>query len=237
MTLVICGCAAFIGTVVQRLTGQGFGMIAAPVVALVAPGYLPTALLLVGVAVGLSSAAFDLSAVVRRDLGPGFLGRALGAFIAAALAARLADRADLFGAVVACVVLVAIVLSLVGLRVRISPGSLMLAGTAAGIMGTLTAIGAPPMALLYQHVEQRRAAATQNVFFFFGMAVSLLALWLQGLVAMHHLALAVAISPAVPLGLAASQPLARRVARQSIRPIALALAGCAAGALLLKSLA
>lgn len=234
--LAICFAAALVGTVLQRLAGQGFGMIAAPVVALVAPDFLPTTLLLVGLAVGLSSAAFDLSAVVRRDLIPGFAGRSLGAFIAAAIAAQLAIQAEMLGAVVACVVFLGIALSVVGLRVDITPVPLALAGTAGGIMGTLTAVGAPPMALLYQHVEQRRSAATQNVFFCFGMAVSLLALWLQGLVAGHHIVLAAALLPAVPLGLAASQPLARRVARRSIRPVALGLAGCAASVLLVRTL-
>lgn len=234
--LAICFAAALVGTVLQRLAGQGFGMLAAPVFALVAPEYLPTAILLLGIAVGVSSAAFDMRAVDRRDLLPGFAGRALGAFIAAAIAAQLAGQTDLFAAVVALVVYVAIALSVVGVRVVIAPLSLVIAGTVGGIMGTLTAVGAPPMALLYQHTEQRRSAATQNVFFCFGMVVSIFALWLQGLVAARHLAMAAALLPAVPLGIALSQPLARRVARRSIRPAALALAGCAATVLLLKTL-
>jgi len=201
---------------------------------MVAPAYRPTSILLLGIAVGLSSAAFDLGAVQRRDLAPGFFGRALGAFIAAALAARLAGQVELLAAVVALVVYLGIGLSLVGVKVAIRPRSLVLAGTTGGIMGTLTAVGAPPMALLYQHVDQRRSAATQNVFFCFGMVVSIFALWLQGLVEAHHIALALVLLPAVPLGLAIGQPLAKRVARRSIRPAALALAGCAATVLLVK---
>lgn len=234
--LGVCFAAALLGTALQRLAGQGFGMIAAPIFALVAPEFLPTSILLVGIAVGLSSAAFDLRAVERRDLLPGFVGRALGAFIAAAIASKLAGQAELFAAVVACVVYLAIGLSLIGVSVAITPPALVIAGTTGGIMGTLTAVGAPPMALLYQHAEQRRSAATQNVFFCFGMVVSIFALWLQGLVAAHHIALAVALLPAVPLGIAISQPLAKRVARRSIRPVALGLAGCAATVLLLKTL-
>ena len=234
--LAVCFAAAFLGTMLQRLAGQGFGMIAAPVVALVAPEFLPAAILLVGVAVGLSSAAFDIRAVHLRDLPSGFAGRSLGAVIAALIAAQLAGETEVLAAIVALVVYLGIVLSLIGIRVEVASFPLFLAGTTAGIMGTLTAIGAPPMALLYQHVEQKRSAATQNTFFFFGMVVSLVALWSQGLVAMRHLALAAALLPAVPLGIAASQPLARRVARRSIRPYALALAGCAASILLFKTL-
>lgn len=234
--LVACFAAVFLGTMLQRLAGQGFGMIAAPVVALVAPEFLPTAVLLVGVTVGLTSAAFDIRAVNLRDLPAGFAGRTLGAVIAALIAARLAGQTELLAGIVAVVVYLGIVLSLIGVRVAIAPVPLFLAGTTAGVMGTLTAIGAPPMALLYQHVEQKRSAATQNAFFFFGMVVSLLALWSQGLVAARHLALAAALLPAVPLGIATSQPLARRVARRSIRPYALGLAGCAASVLLFKTI-
>lgn len=233
--MAICFAAALVGTVLQRLAGQGFGMLAAPVFAMAAPAYLPSTILLLGIAVGMSSAAFDLGAVNRRDLAPGFVGRALGAFIAAAIAARLAGQTEVFAAVVACVVYAGIVLSVIGVKVAIAPLPLALAGTAGGIMGTLTAVGAPPMALLYQHVEQKRSAATQNVFFGFGMGVSILALWLHGLVAAHHVALALFLLPAVPIGIVVSQPLARRVARRSIRPVALGLAGCAATLLVFKT--
>jgi len=227
--------AVFLGTLLQRLAGQGFGMISAPIVAMAAPEYLPATLLLIGAAVGFSASAVDPKAVTRRELPPGFAGRALGAVLAAWIAATLPDPA-LFAALVAGVVYLGIALSLIGVRVAIRPVSLFAAGIAAGIMGTLTAVGAPPMALLYQHETQRRSAAMQNVFFAWGMVVSILALAGVGLLGLRHIALAATLIPAALIGLALAEPLAWRVARAAIRPYALALAGLAATALLIRQI-
>lgn len=231
LAVVVCA-----GALLQRLAGQGFGMISAPMVAIVAPEFLPATLLLLGAVVGLTSTAVDLSAVDRRELPPGFAGRALGAALAAWIALHLSETGTL-SILVALIVYAGIALSLVGIRVRIGPLSLFVAGTAAGLMGTLTAVGAPPKALLYQHEPRRRSAAMQNVFFAWGMGASITALALAGLISARHLLLAVILAPAVLLGVAASQPLARRVEKARIRPWALGLAGAAATVLLLRQLA
>ncbi len=225
--------AVFVGTLLQRLAGAGFGMVATPILTIAAPGFLPATILLVGLVVGFGSASVDRSAVARAELPPGFVGRTLGAVLAAWIAVRITDPGA-FSILVAAVVYAAIALSLVGLRIAIRPATLFTAGTVAGIMGTLTAVGAPPMAILYQHEEQRRSAAMQNTFFAWGMVVSIAALAVAGLIGMRHILLAAALAPVAFLGLLTAQPLARRVARASIRPWALGLAGTAATVLLVK---
>ena len=44
---LVCAITVFIGTLVQRLSGAGYGMFAAPVMALVAPEWLPGTVVLV----------------------------------------------------------------------------------------------------------------------------------------------------------------------------------------------
>lgn len=224
-----------LGTVVQRLAGQGFGMVAAPMLALLAPSYLPGTVLLVGLCVGAGSFMADRSAVVLRDLPPGFTGRALGAAIAAWIAARVVGTPAL-PLVTGLLVWLAVGLTLLGLRLPVTPPTLFGAGTMAGVMGTLTGIGAPPMAIVYANVETRRSVATQNVFFAFGMAVSIAALLLAGVIGLRHLVFAVTLAPAVPVTLWAVRPLAGRVAKRAIRPWALGLASIAAGVLIFRSL-
>lgn len=226
--------AVLLGTILQRLAGQGFGMLAAPLVALVAPQMLPATLLFLGAVVGFSATAVDTSALDRRALLPAFVGRAAGAVLAALIAVRLHETGGIAIAV-GLVVWLGVLLSLAGLRVAITPLSLVSAGTLAGIMGTLTAIGAPPMALLYQHQEARHAAAMQNAVFAFGMVVSVAALAWQGLVRAETLVFAASLLPGVALGLWLARPLAARVARRRIRPVALGLAATAATILLVRS--
>ena len=234
-TWLFCACAILIGTVVQRLAGQGLGMIATPMVALVAPQFLPAGILLMGLVVGLSAASVDRSAVARHELPAGFLGRGLGAVVAAWLAVLLVDTGG-FAILIALMVYLAVVLSLLGVRVEIRPVSLFLAGLTGGIMGTLTAVGAPPMALLYQHEEAKRSAAMQNTFFAFGMVVSLASLAVAGLIGWRHLVFAASVLPVLVAGLLVANPLAKRSAKARIRPVALTLATIAATVLLYKQI-
>ena len=227
--------SVFAGTMLQRLAGQGFGMIAAPLIALVAPQFLPATLLLIGAVVGFSATTVDRSAIATEELAPGFAGRALGAIIAAWIAASLTNF-TLLALLVAGVVYLGIALSLLGARVAIQPGTLFTAGMVAGIMGTLTAVGAPPMALLYQHERARRSAAMQNAFFAWGMLVSIGALALVGLVGQRHLAFAASLLPFALLALWLVQPLAEHVEKARIRPYALGLASLAATVLLIRQL-
>jgi len=233
--LIFIAAAVFLGTILQRLAGQGFGMIAAPMVALVAPDFLPTTLLLIGLVVGMTSTSLEASAIRWADVPAGFAGRALGAVLAAVVATRLRDP-QMLAMVVAVVIYLGIILSLIGIRVAIRPATLFPAGILAGLMGTLTAVGAPPMALLYQHEPARRSAAMQNLYFFFGMMVSIAALAVVGLIGMRHVALAGLMLPVVAVALFAAQRLAPRVQRAEIRPWALALSGLAATTLVIKVL-
>lgn len=222
------------GTVVQRLSGQAYGMIAAPIVALVAPQHLPAAVLILGGFVGAGALSMDVSAVNWREAGPGFAGRAAGAGVGAAIAASLADSAA-FGVVVAVIVLAAVALSVSGLRIAIRPLTLACAGLTAGVMGTITAIGAPPMAILYQHEEAKRSRAMQNLFFVWGMVCSIGALIVAGLIDLADLILAGHLAPFAAFGLIVSRPAARALEGRSIRPAALTLASLAACAILARS--
>lgn len=232
---IICAITVFIGTSVQRLSGAGYGMFAAPVMALVAPEWLPGTVVLVGFLIGAGSLLNARDAVAWRDLPPGFAGRILGAGIAAYVAAAVVGT-DGLSIIVGFVVLFAVGLTVLGLTFPISSGSLFVAGGVGGVMGTLTGIGAPPMAILYANVETRRAAATQNAFYGFGTLVAIVALSIAGVLTWPQLAFALSLAPFVPLALWASCPLASRFERGAIRPWALGMATVSALVLLGRSL-
>lgn len=230
-----CAGAVVVGATLQRLSGAGFGMIVAPIMALTAPDWVPGTILLTGFVVGIGSIQSTRGAIVTKDLLPGFSGRLLGGVVAASFASVVVGSPALPVAV-ACIVLFAVALSLAGANLAITPGSLFGAGFTAGIMGTLTGIGAPPMAILYSRVEPRRSAATQNAFFGFGMIVSIIALAVAGLIRGPQIVFAASLVPLVPLSFFIARPLAKRLERGSIRPLALGLATISAITLLVKSL-
>ena len=233
-TYVALALAIFAATLTQRLSGQGLGMIGAPAVAILAPGHLPAALLLLGLVVGAGAISLDMSAINWREARPGMVGRALGGFVGAAIAAMVVDP-DLFAVIVAFIILAAIALTLSGLKVAITPVSLSIAGATAGVMGTLTAVGAPPMAILYAGEEAKRSRAMQNLFFLWGMLWSLGSLTALGLVDRSDLMLALALAPAAVLALIASRPAARLMDGRSIKPYALSASGIGALTLLWRA--
>ena len=232
---LICAVTVFIGTLVQRLSGAGYGMFAAPVMAIVAPEWLPGTVLLVGFVIGSGALLNARDAIQWRDLPPGFAGRILGAGIAAYIATAVVGT-DALAIIVGFVVLFAVGLTLLGLSFPISRVSLFVAGTVGGVMGTLTGIGAPPMAILYSKVETRRSAATQNAFYGFGTLVGIIALSIAGVLTLAQIAFAATLAPLVPVALRVSRPLAVRFERGAIRPWALGLATISALALLWRSL-
>ena len=59
--VLFCLTAVTTGAALQRIAGQGFGLVSTPLIALVQPEMLPSAVLLLGFVSGLGSAALDLA--------------------------------------------------------------------------------------------------------------------------------------------------------------------------------
>lgn len=232
---LVCAITVFIGTIVQRLSGAGYGMFAAPVMAMVAPNWLPGTVVLVGFLIGFGALSNTRDAVRWRDLPSGLAGRILGAGAAAYIASAVIGT-DALALIVGFVVLFAVGLTVLGLTFPITTASLFVAGGISGMMGTLTGIGAPPMAILYANVETRNAAATQNAFYGFGTFVTIIALSVADVLTLSQLAFAASLAPLVSIALWTSRSLATRFERGAIRPWALGLATLSAVILLSRTL-
>jgi uncharacterized protein len=226
---------ATVAAIIQRTTGQAFGTILAGFVTLIAPAYVPAAVILLGAPVTLMSVGLDFLAVKVREIAPAIVGRLTGAVPAAMLVSVIAGS-QLLGLFVGLTILLGVVLSLVGLKVARTPVTLGVAGLASGFFGTLTAVGAAPMSLIYQHEEAKAARATLNFFFLVGVTGSIIALAVEGVIRIADLYLVAALAPAVVLGVVLSGFLAKRMEGHSLRPAALILTTGAAFLLLGRSL-
>lgn len=224
-----------IAALIQRTTGQAFGTILAGFVTLIAPAYVPAAVILLGAPVTLMSVGLDFRAVRFREITPAIAGRLTGAVPAAMLVSVIAGS-HLLGVFVGLTILLGVGLSLAGLKVARTPVTLGVAGLASGFFGTLTAVGAAPMSLIYQHEEAKAARATLNFFFLIGVTGSIIALAAEGVIRVTDLYLVAALAPAVLLGVVLSGFTAKRMEGRSLRPAALALTTGAAVLLLARSL-
>jgi uncharacterized membrane protein YfcA len=173
-------------------------------------------------------------AIDFRGVGLALVGRVTTTLPAALLVAVL-PRAN-FDIVFAGLVFLAVALSVRLPRLESTRWLTVAAGALSGVMGTVTAIGGPPVALLYQHAEGPRIRGSLSAFFLVGALLSLVALAAVGRFGRHELWLALALAPGVVLGFLASRLVSPWLDRGRIRTLVLALSLGAAIAVLGRAL-
>jgi uncharacterized membrane protein YfcA len=184
--------------IVQSTSGIGFGLIAAPLLVLIDPKFVPGTVIFLGVSVSFLSALRDM-----RDVNPGYVAAGLAGRIPAAIfaASLLAGISDVvFQVLFATIILLAVPLSLVGPAVRPSLPGMTVAGVLSGFMGTLTSVGAPPFALALQNAPASQMRATMNAVLTLGACVSMTALAFFGSFGWADVVRGLALLPAVFLG-------------------------------------
>jgi uncharacterized membrane protein YfcA len=192
------------GTILQIGAGVGFGSVAGPGGMLLAPPLVPGTMLCLSMLASLLGAGRIEGRIAVGEVAVAMLGRTVGAGLAAWLFAAYGGS-DAFALLFAGLTLLGVALSLSGLRLPPSPPALIGAGFLSGLMATVTTMGGPPMALIYQHRPPEMARATLNAFFGFGIVPPLVALWLAGALDGVALARAALLLPAVAVGVLASR--------------------------------
>jgi uncharacterized membrane protein YfcA len=230
-----CFAAILVSSATHRVTGQAFGLICAPLIALAAPSHIPALILLCGLPVMIYSFKGDWAEIRWREISYAFVGRAIGALLAATIIAVITDK-NFISLCVGLSVLLGVAISFTSFTIRINPTSLVTAGFMSGAMATLTSVGAPPMALLYQRASFGHVRATLNAFFLFGALVSIGALLIYGLIGRSDVGLALALLPAIWLGTLTGDLALKRLAIRSLRPFTLIISVIAALALVLRTL-
>lgn len=195
--------AVVFAAIIQSSSGIGFGLIAAPVLLLIDPKFVPGTVIFLGTAVSFLSAARDMRHINRSYVLAGITGRLPAALVAASLVASLSQT--LFQIIFACLILVAVALSLFGPAFRPSVPRIAVAGVLSGFMGTLTSVGAPPFALAMQNMPANQLRATMNAVLMLGACVSLGSLAFFGSFGWADVLRGVALMPAVLLGFYAAR--------------------------------
>jgi uncharacterized membrane protein YfcA len=228
--LAVIALAVLVGAIVQGIVGLGLNLVAAPIVTLMSPQLMPVVPLFL-------ASVYPLGALLRewREVDwPGMSwalgGRVPGTAVGVLVVAWASDR--LLGVVVGVMVLLAVFVTWTAVRVPMNRGTLGGAGFLAGITGTATSIGGPPLAIVYQHAPGPQIRASLAVFFCIGALLSLAGLGVGGQLRVHDLAVACLLSPALLIGHLVAGPLRRHLDEGPTRLAVLLVCG-ASGALLL----
>ncbi len=196
---LLAACAVVtIGSALQGSVGFGSALVAAPILVLINPSLVPGPLLLCSlVLTGLMSyrerQAMDVS-----GLKWGLVGRLPGTLVAVVVLTNVPKKELML--TLGAFVLFATALSASGLHLNLTMWTLLSAGALSGFMGTISSIGGPPMALLYQNAPGARLRSTLSGYFALGTIMSLLALVAVGRFGRDEFWSALVLLPGVAIG-------------------------------------
>lgn len=225
---------AFIGAAVQGFIGFGFGIIAAPVVAFLAPELVPAALIIASFPLPFMTLAREGRQIDWRALGWIMVGTLpatlLGAWIVAAVPARVLQI------IVGVVVLGVSVLPMFKIEPRRDPGTLIGAGAISSLGGTTASIGGPPIAIVLRNDTPAKARATMAVYFLFSTVLTLASLAAVGRMTVTSWSVGLAMVPATLVGFGASILVGRRFNDQAFGLAVVGFSCLAAILLLIRAL-
>ncbi|MGY2078422.1 TSUP family transporter [Modestobacter sp. SYSU DS0657] len=226
---LLCGLVVVVATMAQATAGVGFGVVAGPLVLLVRPDLVPGPILLIGLFVTVAVAWSERAAWEPRVLGGAALASVPGALGGVLLLRALDD--DVLALTVGALVLVACLVTAVGLQLPSGPAALRWAGLTAGVFSTVAAAPGPPMVVTYRPPSAASQRANLALFFVVTSVVSLALLSVGGELTGPAALSGVALLPCVLLGQLLARPVRRRVDLAVVRRLALGL--CAASGVLL----
>ncbi len=222
------------GCTIQGVLGFGAGLFAVPILALVAPEFVPGPLLVLNPVLCALLAWREHGAIDRKILRWALAGRVPGVLLGVwALTAVSEEGLDLlFG----LLLLTGVGLKISGLHASRTPWTLMGAGGLSGFMGTSVAVGGPPIALVLDGSSGPEFRATLNAFFFIGTTISLVVLAMAGEFGATDLLLALYLLPSMLAGVAFSSRVRHRLDQVWLAPAVYTLSSSVAVVLVIRSL-
>lgn len=228
LDFVLAVAVVAVGTAIQSAVGFGLALIAAPLLLLINRNLVPGPLIAAALFLVVWLAWADRDAIDLTHFKAALLGRLVGTPPAALLMGTVSVVT--FDMVFGVLVLLAVLISLVHANIKATPVNIFFATILSGFMSTISSIGGPPVALVYQNARGPALRANLSVLFAMGCLVSLVALAIVDRFHPRDLLYSLMLLLGVVPGVFCSGPLKRVLDRHSARPWLLGL--CAFSALL-----
>ena len=186
------------GAITQSAIGIGFG-IPAGILVLLEPSMVPSCIILMGSFLALSNAMLSYKDIIKVDLIYSYTGRVIGSILAMPLI-FLTLGTNYYLIIFGVLLLIATYLSAKKWNIVATKKNITIAGTASGLMGTLTGIGGPPMAIVYQNSSAKKVVATLNMFFGIGALFSVLLFIYYDLINLPEVMKSIYLTPGLIIG-------------------------------------
>ena len=226
--------SAVLGGVAQGTVGFGAAFATVPALALVAPELLPGTMLVAALPLTAVMAVLERSGIDRPATARLLVARIPGIAVGT-LIVVLADVRWLT-LVVGAVLLAAVAAASFGWNLAVTPAREWAAGMISGVTGAATALGGPPLAILYRERDPAVMRPTLAVVWAVGIMMTLTSLALAGSFTGLQGALGLVLSVVVLGGLLLGRQVVARVSVSAIRSAVLWWAALGGGAAILRAL-
>jgi uncharacterized membrane protein YfcA len=223
-----------VGATLQGSVGFGLGFVAVPLLAFIDQRFLPGPLLLAAFFLTVFLAYREHQAIEFKGIKWAIGGRLLGSSLGAQLLVVIPQSH--LSIVFASMVMIGVVLSFSGLRLKLTNKNLFSAGTLSGLMSTTSAIGGPPMALLYQYLEGPSLRGTLSGIFMIGAVISITMLVIINRFGLMELKLTLFLLPGIFTGFFLSRLTARQLDKGFLRQTILIFSFLSGSILMLETL-
>jgi uncharacterized membrane protein YfcA len=226
--LAIALVLATIGSVIQGAVGFGLAVISAPILLLMDSEtlFVPGPLLIAACLLTMLIALRDRSSVAWREVSIATVGRVLGTVPGAYAVGALAPQ--YYNLLFAVLILSGIGISVSGWHLRPTGGNLLSAAILSGFTSTVSSVGGPPLALVYQHAEAPQIRGTLSVIFTIGTIISVAGLAVEQKFGMREVTVGLALAPAVIVGFVLSGYVMRYIDGPRTRTAILAVSALSA---------
>ncbi len=223
-----------IGSTIQAIIGYGVGVLGAPLLYLIDPQLVPGPVIVIGMMLPLMILIRDYQSVQVNDVAWALPGSIVGIIVAAVVIGHVSQQgmALLLGGFV----LLSVGISFVHQFPDPQPPYITSAAVLSGFSGTITAIGGPPLALVFQNVVGPRLPGTLSAIFVPSGLISLSALGWAGRFGIEELLLGVSLIPGIVIGYLISGKLIRRLSTAWVRNLLLIVSAVAAVLIIAKGL-
>lgn len=199
LTLVLINIIVLIGSLLQGLIGYGVGMFCAPLLFLINPNLVPAPLILISTIITVFMIYRDRGHLQFEQVSWAMVGGFVGVLLAG-LILNITTK-EQFELVFAIMILIAVFISILGFTPKVNNKTNTIAGFISGLMGTITAIGGPPMALLYQHGDIKTIKANLTAFFLFLNIIAIITLASINQITLNTLTTVTSTLPGIAIGL------------------------------------
>lgn len=234
MIYLLAAAITVVGATIQGSVGIGLGFVSVPLLVLINPKFVPGPLLLAALVLTLLIVIREHRTIEFKGIWWAVFGRMLGTVAGVLILGFIPaeNLSTLFG----IVILLAVIISLSGFRLKISGKNLLVTGTLSGLMATTAAIGGVAMALVYQDFDGPRLRGTLSGIFVMGTIISIIGLASAGRFGWQEIQMSGMLIPGVISGYFISFYTSRMLDRKWIRPIVLTIASLAGIIVVLRNM-